>query len=142
MSASPTRTALLVADAAARAVEFVGMPEARLNLAQAVIHLALAPKSNSVKASLGRALEAVQNRRLEAVPIHLRDASYRGAKVLGHGKGYRVSSRRRGGLGAPSAPAGRGRGGALLRRGATRRRARAERIAREAPGRRWRRGRG
>ncbi|GIU87952.1 MAG: hypothetical protein KatS3mg009_2467 [Acidimicrobiia bacterium] len=81
-------TALLVADAAARAVEFVGMPEAQLNLAQAVVHLALAPKSNSVKASLGRAFDAVRHRRAGPVPVHLRDASYRGARVLGHGEGY------------------------------------------------------
>jgi len=80
--------AILVADAAARAVEFVGMPEARLNLAQAVIHLALAPKSNSVKASLARALEAVRHRRAGPVPMHLRDSGYRGAQVLGHGEGY------------------------------------------------------
>jgi putative ATPase len=81
-------TALLVADAAARAVEFVGMPEARLNLAHAVIHLALAPKSNSVITAIGAATAAAQHRRAGPVPIHLRDASYRGAAVLGHGKGY------------------------------------------------------
>jgi putative ATPase len=80
--------ALVVADAAARAVEFVGMPEAGLNLAHAVIHLALAPKSNSVKASLFRAVEAVQNQKASPVPKHLRDSSYRGAQRLGHGKGY------------------------------------------------------
>jgi putative ATPase len=80
--------ALVVADAAARAVEFVGMPEAGLNLAHAVLHLALAPKSNSVKASLFRAVEAVQTRKASAVPMHLRDSSYRGAQRLGHGAGY------------------------------------------------------
>ena len=79
---------LLVADAAARAVEFVGMPEARLNLAQAVIHLALAPKSNSVIAGIGAAVEDVRNRPAGAVPQHLRDASYPGARKLGHGEGY------------------------------------------------------
>jgi putative ATPase len=79
---------LLVADAAARAVEYVGLPEAALNLAQAVIHLSLAPKSNSVITSLGRATEAVANRRLGPVPVHLRDAHYRGAQKLGHGEGY------------------------------------------------------
>jgi putative ATPase len=79
---------LLVADAAARAVEFVGMPEARLNLAQAVIHLALAPKSNSVIAGIGAAVEDVRNRPAGAVPKHLRDASYPGARTLGHGEGY------------------------------------------------------
>ncbi len=80
--------ALVVADAAARAVEFVGMPEAGLNLAHAVLHLALAPKSNSVKASLFRAVEAVQTQKASPVPIHLRDSSYRGAQRLGHGAGY------------------------------------------------------
>jgi putative ATPase len=79
---------LLVADAAARAVEFVGMPEARLNLAQAVIHLALAPKSNSVIAGIGAAIEDVRHRPAGAVPVHLRDASYPGARNLGHGEGY------------------------------------------------------
>jgi len=80
--------ALVVADAAARAVEFVGLPEAALNLAQAVLHCSLAPKSNSVVASLGRATEAVRTRRTGAVPVHLRDAHYRGAATLGHGEGY------------------------------------------------------
>ena len=77
--------AIVVADAAARAVEFVGMPEAGLNLAHAVIHLALAPKSNSVKASLFAAVEAVEQQKASPVPKHLRDASYRGAARLGHG---------------------------------------------------------
>ncbi|MDQ3756971.1 MAG: replication-associated recombination protein A [Actinomycetota bacterium] len=80
---------LLVADAAARAVEFVGLPEAQLNLAHAVIYLATAPKSNSVKASLGRASADVQERPAGAVPAHLRDASYRSARKIGHGVGYR-----------------------------------------------------
>src|SRR6266540_7351627 len=79
---------LLVADAAARAVEFVGMPEAQLNLAQAVIHLALAPKSNSVITGIGAALEDVRDRPSGPVPVHLRDASYPGARNLGHGEGY------------------------------------------------------
>jgi putative ATPase len=80
--------ALLVADAAARAVEFVGMPEAQLNLAQAVIHLALAPKSNSVISALGAARADVRERRAGRVPVHLRDASYPGARRIGHGDGY------------------------------------------------------
>jgi putative ATPase len=79
---------LLVADAAARAVEFVGMPEARLNLAHAVIHLARAPKSNSVIAALGAAWADVTDRPAGAVPAHLRDAHYPGARTLGHGEGY------------------------------------------------------
>jgi putative ATPase len=79
---------LVVADAAARAVEFVGLPEAQLNLAQAVVHLATAPKSNRVYAALRRAQEDVRQRPVGAVPAHLRDASYRSARSLGHGVGY------------------------------------------------------
>jgi putative ATPase len=82
-------TGLLVADAAARAVEFVGLPEARLNLAQAVVHLALAPKSNSVTAALAAATADVRDLPAGEVPRHLRDAHYQGAAVLGHGEGYR-----------------------------------------------------
>ena len=66
----------------------VGLPEAAINLAHAVIQLSLAPKSNSVITSLGRATDAVRNRRTGPVPIHLRDAHYKGAQVLGHGEGY------------------------------------------------------
>jgi len=80
--------ALLVADAAARAVEFVGLPEAQLNLAHAVIHLATAPKSNGVISALGNARADVRDRPAGQVPAHLRSASYRGAAELGHGVGY------------------------------------------------------
>jgi putative ATPase len=80
---------LLVADAAARAVEYVGLPEARLNLAHAVLYLARAPKANSVITALGAALEDVRERSAGRVPAHLRDAHYPGAAALGHGKGYR-----------------------------------------------------
>jgi putative ATPase len=80
--------ALVVADAAARAVEFVGLPEAQLNLAHAAIYLATAPKSNTVITSLGRARHDVTERGGGEVPAHLRDASYRAAKTLGHGEGY------------------------------------------------------
>ena len=80
--------ALVVADAAARAVEFVGLPEAQLNLAQAVVHLATAPKSNRVYAALRRAQDDVRQRAVGTVPAHLRDASYRAARSLGHGVGY------------------------------------------------------
>jgi putative ATPase len=79
---------LLVADAAARAVELVGLPEAQLNLAHAVIHLANAPKSNSVTAALGKARSDVQELAGGEVPKHLRDSHYKGAARLGHGKGY------------------------------------------------------
>jgi putative ATPase len=80
---------LLVADAAARAVEFVGLPEAQLNLAQAVLHLALAPKSNSVITAIGAARADVRDEPAGRVPAHLRDAHYPGAAKLGHGEGYR-----------------------------------------------------
>jgi putative ATPase len=79
--------ALLVATAAAQAVEYVGLPEARLNLAEAAIYLARAPKSNSVIVALGRAQEDAASS--EPVPLHLRDAHYPGAARLGHGKGYK-----------------------------------------------------
>ncbi len=79
---------LLVADAAARAVEFVGLPEAQLNLAHAVIYLARAPKSNSVTAALQAATADVRDGAPATVPIHLRDAHYPGAAQLGHGNGY------------------------------------------------------
>jgi putative ATPase len=79
---------LVVADAAARAVEFVGLPEAQLNLAHAVVYLATAPKSNRVTTALGRARADVRDRPAGAVPAHLRDASYRAARKLGHGVGY------------------------------------------------------
>ncbi len=80
---------LLIADAAARAVEFVGLPEAQLNLSQAVVHLASAPKSNSVTRGLGQARTAANGAGEGSVPTHLRDAHYSGAQSLGHGSGYR-----------------------------------------------------
>ena len=79
--------ALQIAVAAAQALEHVGLPEARLNLAEAAIYLARAPKSNSVIAALGAATEDAAS--ADPVPMHLRDASYPGARKLGHGKGYR-----------------------------------------------------
>jgi len=81
--------ALLVADAAARAVEFVGLPEAQLNLAQAVVYLATAPKANRVTAALALAQADVRSGPRGDVPTHLRDAHYPGARALGHGDGYR-----------------------------------------------------
>jgi len=79
---------LVVADAAARAVEFVGLPEAQLNLAQAVVHLAVAPKSNRVAQGIWNARTDAREGPAGEVPNHLRDAHYQGAKSLGHGKGY------------------------------------------------------
>jgi putative ATPase len=80
--------ALLVAEAAARAVEYVGLPEAALNLAEAVIYLSRAPKSNAVVVALGRAQADVRSGANQEVPTHLRDAHYKGAAGLGHGEGY------------------------------------------------------
>ncbi len=80
--------ALVVADAAARAVEFVGLPEAQLNLAQAVVHLATSPKSNRVTVALGLAQRDVRQGPRGDVPGHLRDAHYRSAASIGHGEGY------------------------------------------------------
>jgi putative ATPase len=81
--------ALLVAAAAAEAVQLIGMPEAQLNLAQAVVHMATAPKSNSVTTALGAAMADVRAGRGGPVPPHLRDAHYSGSRGLGHGRGYR-----------------------------------------------------
>jgi putative ATPase len=80
--------ALLVAEAAARAVEYVGLPEAALNLAEAVIYLARAPKSNAVMVALGRAQADVRSGVPQEVPNHLRDATTRRRRPLGHGEGY------------------------------------------------------
>jgi len=79
---------LVVADAAARAVEFVGLPEASLNLAQAVVHLATAPKSNRVALGIWAALADARDLPAGEVPAHLRDAHYQGAAHIGHGAGY------------------------------------------------------
>jgi len=84
-------TALGVAVAAHQAAQFVGLPEAAINLAHAVVHLALAPKSNAVVTAIGAALDDVRAGRIGAVPAHLRDAHYSGAKKLDHGAGYRYA---------------------------------------------------
>ena len=81
-------TALPTAVAAAQAVQLVGLPEARLNLAQAVIALALAAKSNAVITAIGEASADVRDGKIGPVPAHLRDAHYPGSKKLGHGRGY------------------------------------------------------
>ena len=80
--------ALVVAVAAAQAVEHVGLPEARLNLAEAAIYLALAPKSNAVIEALGEAAKDVREHGHTRPPDELRDTHYYGAKKLGRGKGY------------------------------------------------------
>ncbi len=80
--------ALEVAVAAARAVEFVGMPECRINLSQAAAYLARAPKSNASYVAIASAMRDVRERGNLRPPPHLRDTSYAGAKRLGHGAGY------------------------------------------------------
>ena len=79
---------LVLANAAAQAVLFVGMPEGQLILAQATTYLAAAPKSNASTAAIGRALEDVRTRGPAPVPLHLRSTAYPGAKALGSGQGY------------------------------------------------------
>ena len=80
--------ALQVAVAASRAVEWVGMPECRINLSQAAAYLALAAKSNAAYKAVDAALDDVRREGNQPPPPHLRDASYQGAKALGHGAGY------------------------------------------------------
>jgi putative ATPase len=82
-------TALLAATAAAQAVQLIGLPEARINLAQATIHLALAPKSNAVIKAIDAAQADVRAGLAGDVPPPVRDAHYAGAKRLGAGRGYR-----------------------------------------------------
>lgn len=81
-------SALQTAVAAAQAVALIGMPEARIILAEAVVHLATAPKSNAAYLGIDRALADVRAGRIGSVPAHLRDAHYAGAQKLGHGQGY------------------------------------------------------
>jgi len=80
--------ALVLANAALSASEFVGWPEAQIPLAEATIYIATANKSNSAVAAIAAALEDVKSGRTLAVPEHLRDANYKGAERLGHGQGY------------------------------------------------------
>lgn len=84
-------TALTTAVAAAQAVQLIGMPEARLNLAQATIALALAPKSNAVIKAIDAASADVRSGKIGAVPAHLRDAHYAGSKKIGHGAKYKYA---------------------------------------------------
>jgi putative ATPase len=81
--------ALVVAVAAAQALDMVGLPEARLNLAEATIYLSLAPKSNAVIRAIEAAVSDVREGLAGAVPRHLRDTHYPGARRLRHGQGYR-----------------------------------------------------
>ncbi|MFJ6278663.1 replication-associated recombination protein A [Arthrobacter subterraneus] len=81
-------TALQTAVAAAQAVQLVGMPEGRIILAEAVVHIATAPKSNASYNGINRAVADVRAGKGQGIPAHLRDAHYPGARQLGHGKGY------------------------------------------------------
>src|SRR5205823_5014204 len=83
--------ALVLAMAAFQAAEFIGWPEARIPLAEAALYVATANKSNSVVMSIGAAMKDVESGRTLAVPEHLRDSHYAGAKRLGHGQGYQYS---------------------------------------------------
>ncbi|MGB8453033.1 MAG: replication-associated recombination protein A [Anaerocolumna sp.] len=83
--------ALVVATAAAQAIEKLGMPEAQIVLAQAAAYVACAPKSNSSVAAIGAAMEAVKNERTATIPSYLMDAHYKGAAKLGHGLGYKYA---------------------------------------------------
>ena len=82
---------IVVATAAAQAVERVGMPEAQLILSQATIYLATAPKSNSCTIAIEEAMKAVQTTKNVTIPVHLMDAHYKGAAKLGHGVGYKYA---------------------------------------------------
>jgi putative ATPase len=99
--------ALLVADAAARAVDRVGLPECALNLAQASAYLALAPKSNAATRAIGAAMREVREHGAQTPPDYLRDAHYPGARKLGRGTGYRYPHDEPGGVaGQPLMPPG------------------------------------
>ncbi len=82
---------LVLSVAAMQACEFVGLPEAQLTLSQTVAYLALAPKSNAATTAIGQARRDVREKQILAVPIHLRDSHYGGAKELGHGADYQYS---------------------------------------------------
>jgi putative ATPase len=81
--------ALVQAVSAAQALEFIGLPEARLPITQAIIFICESPKSNSVVIAMNAAFEDAEKTADAPVPIHLRDTSYSGAAALGHGKGYK-----------------------------------------------------
>ena len=83
--------ALVLANAALQISEFVGMPEARIPLAQACIYVSCAPKSNASYLAIDKAYQDVESHKVQEVPDHLKDASYPGAESLGHGKGYKYA---------------------------------------------------
>ena len=81
-------TALILANNAAQAVQFVGMPEARIILAQAAIYVASAPKSNASYMAINKALKDIEQKNIGSIPTYLKDQSYSGASKLGNGVGY------------------------------------------------------
>jgi len=83
--------ALVLASAALQISEFVGLPEARIPLAQAAVYVACAPKSNASYLGIEKALKEVEEEKLKEVPMHLKDASYKKASALGHGEGYKYA---------------------------------------------------
>jgi putative ATPase len=83
--------ALLIANAALQTAEFIGMPEARITLAQACVYLSLAPKSNASYMAIEKAMEDVKSGRVLEVLNHLKDTHYKGAKSLGRGEGYKYA---------------------------------------------------
>jgi putative ATPase len=83
--------ALVLANAALQISEFVGMPEARIPLAQAAIYVACAPKSNASYLAIDKAYQDIENKKVQEVPDYLKDASYPSAEKLGHGKGYKYA---------------------------------------------------
>ncbi len=83
--------ALILANAAFQAAEFIGLPEARIILAQAAVYVACAPKSNAVYLAIDRALADLKEQRTNAVPVHLKDGHYKGAAQLGRGAGYKYA---------------------------------------------------
>ena len=83
--------ALVLAQSAWNALEFIGMPEGRIPLAQAAVYVACAPKSNAAYIGIEKALKEVKEGRLQEVPRSLKDTHYSGAEKLGHGEGYKYS---------------------------------------------------
>jgi putative ATPase len=81
--------ALVVAASAAHALEMVGLPEAKIPMLEAALYIACAPKSNSVVATISKVTKDLQTERVQPVPVHLRDTSYKGAKQIGNGRGYK-----------------------------------------------------
>ncbi len=71
--------------------EFIGLPEARIPLAQAAVYIACAPKSNAAYMGIEKALDDVKNKKIQEVPLPLKDAHYKGAKKLGRGEGYKYA---------------------------------------------------